>query len=198
MFLLPWDQKSGVNLSGHINPLGDSLALLTPEGIGNALNPFVSIAVRDALGSGDAGYADSLRMNSFGGTEPDTNVGGEVLSTFTQTPLLDTANTYGGGGTKGPGQRTVQFLGLPYNTESDISRAVERTRKARVALGLEKGEGNAKAKQAAALKALRSGLGLRSTTGLATIIGRTSTSRTGRAPRVPRAPRTPRGGAPLR
>jgi hypothetical protein len=32
-FLLPWDQSSGVNLSGHINPLGDGSSLAPSDGV---------------------------------------------------------------------------------------------------------------------------------------------------------------------
>lgn len=120
------------------NPFQDSLSLSTRDGILGSLNPFLEAGARTIFNAPDQGYADSYRMNSYGLAVPDVKPSAQLGDIIKGLPAAQLEGAYAGGGTYGPGQQTARFLGIPYMTKSDVGRAIDRTRKARVKMGTEK------------------------------------------------------------
>ena len=153
-----------------MNPFVDSTALITADGIASSLNPFVSVLARKALGAPELGYADDYRMDPYGFSIPDTNLGSEYTDIVKGLPVTQAGGKVLGSGPYGEGQTALKLLGVNYNTATDLKKARERAQKYRVAVGLERTK-TAKKERAKRLKA-----------GIPSVLGSSSSSGGGYLP----------------
>lgn len=122
----------GVNTRG-LNPFQDAVDLMTPQGLIQGINPFVDIAVRNAYGAPDNGYAEQERINDFGQAVPDTSPLSDLLGTVTGLPQYQVGTGVSGAGTY-PNQKTGiralgGFVGVPTYTDADMQRFKDRLTK---------------------------------------------------------------------
>lgn len=106
-----------------MNPFQDALALSTPEGIKDSLNPAVEAVIRSLFNVPEAGFADRYTVNPIGVAEPDVTLREGLMSMFTDIPLARAAS--------GDTSELLQLLGINIRSPEKIQKAIERTSKAR-------------------------------------------------------------------
>lgn len=121
-----------VNLRAF-NPFQDAAQLTTPQGIASSINPFIDIAVRNALGAPEGGFAESFRMNEFGGTEPDTSLVGGVMDVGLNFPQIRAAKAIlGDVADETSGVRELaKFFGASTYSEEQLAKIRERVEKSK-------------------------------------------------------------------
>lgn len=99
---VPDAYATAIMLNGHLtpvakmNPLTDSYKLVTPEGIGASLHPFIKPLAEDAFGG--QSYGADAGMSPTGVLQPKADFGQEIGSIYTDIPALggSPANVYSG------------------------------------------------------------------------------------------------------
>ncbi len=122
----------GVNLRA-LNPFQDSANLTTPRGIAGAMNPFLELPIRNAMGAPEGGFADQFRINEFGGTEPDTSPAQGFLDILTNIPQARTLRGVTGDEPEGStGLRELgKFFGAATYTPEQLEAIRERLKKSK-------------------------------------------------------------------
>ena len=127
---------SGVNLKG-LNPFQDAADAFTLRGIAKSMNPFAEVVLRSTLGAPEGGFADSFRINDFGGTEPDVSIGQGLLDIVTNLPqgrLL--RGTTGDAPEGSSGLRELgKFLGVKTYSDAELERIRDRLKKSQKRTG---------------------------------------------------------------
>ena len=125
-----------------MNPFQDAGQLASPEGIAASMNPFVDIAVRNAVGAPEYGYPEHQRVNEFGSVMPTTSPAEELVKVGTGLPQ---ARLFQGlTGRVLPGQikseqptltQVERFGGVPKYSDEDIRKMIERLTKSQKQVG---------------------------------------------------------------
>ncbi len=123
----------GYTPSKAFNPFADVSTLTTPQGIANSLNPFVSIAVRNALGAPSGAAYRSV--NQFGKSVPDTSPAQDLTDLLAGLPQAKvaqaaTGTSISGVPQKGLGEAVSTYAGLPTYSRADIQALVDKMAKA--------------------------------------------------------------------
>lgn len=127
-----------VNTRG-INPFQDSGSLTTPQGIASSLNPVLDIAIRNAFGAPEGGFATKYRQNEFGQVVPDTSPAEDVQSNVLNLPQFRLGAGVAGQLPEGQPQGVQaagRFVGANYYTEDQVRKIIERVLKAQKRTGV--------------------------------------------------------------
>jgi hypothetical protein len=69
-----------------LNPLTDSYKLITPEGIAQSMNPFISVLAQDALHS--PSYGAKASMGAYGELEQSPNILQTLMNAYSSAPVV--------------------------------------------------------------------------------------------------------------
>jgi hypothetical protein len=111
------------------NPFADAVALATPQGLAQGINPFVEIAVRNALGAPENGFAKQYRINEFGQSVPDTDPTegiGKILTGLPQSGLAGALTGSGPQGDQGIGRGIGKFFGASTYSPEQLANIKSR------------------------------------------------------------------------
>lgn len=119
------------------NPFQDAGQLTSPQGIAASLNPFVEIAVRNALGAPEGGFVEHQRLNEFGVLAPDTSPLQEFGELGGALPQVRLGGSLTGQQPTGQpaSEGAMRFLGLPKVSDEQVLRIQERVRKSKLRQG---------------------------------------------------------------
>lgn len=128
----------GTNLNVNtrsFDPFADATSLATPQGIAAGMNPFIEIAMRNALGAPSNPFSKRFRVDEFGHAVPDTAPAAELGGIFTQVPLATGATGLVGSGanaSKGTGRNALKLGGVSTYSTSDVQALQDRMAKAQL------------------------------------------------------------------
>lgn len=117
-----------VNLRA-MNPLADSDALLTPQGIMRSMNPFLKLGVKAGLNKPDFGE-EKIGIGPTGMIEEQVDVGKALSAQITTLPQAQVA----GQGTYpsyGIASDVGKFFGVPRMSDEQLEKILKRTKEAR-------------------------------------------------------------------
>lgn len=174
---LPPGYAGVVDVFGHPvnltfgNPFASGARLLSPDGVAQAMNPFLDVLVRSQFGASEKSRPDQYRMDNYGRLVPDVPISAGLLDVASSLPIVDTvvnatnSNTYDpayGGGIGGGEVR--HFFGDPSVPDTFVQKVAKRTKETQAVLAGKKIKKRKKAKVTSSLDAyfakIRKGHGL--------------------------------------